>query len=116
VLKFIEDILLPFRDCFSRKAAFCWFVLIVTGFMLRGDHLGVTSIIRDLSLSPGYYESLIHFFHSDAWEPSRIRRKWYEILARKAPCWKVNGKTVIAGDGVKQYNTKSVKVRSSVIL
>ena len=103
LLKFIEDILLPFRDCFSRKAAFCWFVLIVTGFMLRGDHLGVTSIIRDLSLCPGYYESLIHFFHSDAWEPSRIRRKWYEILARKAPCWKVNGKTVIAGDGVKQY-------------
>ena len=103
MLKFIEEILLPFRECFSRKAAFCWFLLIVTGFMLRGDHLGVTSVIRDLSLDPACYESLIHFFHSDAWEPSGIRRKWYEILARNAPCWKVNGKTVFAGDGVKQY-------------
>lgn len=71
--------------------------------MLRGDQLRVTSIIRDLSLTPACYGLLIHFFHSDAWEPSRIRRKWYEILAAKAPRWKVNGKTVLAGDGVKQY-------------
>ena len=71
--------------------------------MLRGDQLGVTSIIRDLSLMPACYELLIHFFHSDAWEPARIRKKWYEILAAKAPRWKVNGKTVLAGDGVKQY-------------
>ena len=71
--------------------------------MLRGDQLGVTSIIRDLSLMPVCYELLIHFFHSDAWDPSRIRKKWYEILVAKAPRWKVNGKTVLAGDGVKQY-------------
>ena len=52
---------------------------------------------------PVCYELLIHFFHSDAWDPSRIRKKWYEILVAKAPRWKVNGKTVLAGDGVKQY-------------
>ncbi|MDO5134199.1 MAG: transposase [Eubacteriales bacterium] len=103
MLRFIEDILLSFRGCFSRRAAFHWFVLVVTGFLFRGDQLGVTSIIRDLSLDPACYELLIHFFHSDAWEPSRIRKKWYEVLAGKAPRWKVNGKTVLAGDGVKQY-------------
>lgn len=103
MIRFIEDILFSFRGCFSRRAAFHWFVLVVAGFLLRGDQLGATSIIRDLSLAPACYELLIHFFHSDAWEPSRIREKWYEVLAGKAPRWKVNGKTVLAGDGVKQY-------------
>lgn len=32
------------------------------GLMLRSDKLGVTSIIRDLALSPGCYDSMLHFF------------------------------------------------------
>ena len=103
MLKYIEEILLPFDDCFMRRTTFRWFVIAVVGFMLRGDHLGVTSIIRDLSLDPSCYELLIHFFHSTAWDPSCVRRKWHEVLSRKAPCWKVAGKTVLVGDGVKQY-------------
>ena len=62
MLKKLDQILMLFERCFSRKASFHWFVVIVTGLMIRSDHLGVTSIIRDLSLNPSCYESLIHFF------------------------------------------------------
>ncbi|WP_252361646.1 transposase [Paenibacillus terrae] len=39
----MNNLLQPFRSCFSRQATFEWFVVIVVGFMLRSDHLGVTS-------------------------------------------------------------------------
>lgn len=50
MLNIIEKILCHFESCFSRKAAFRWFVIIITGLMLRSDKLGVTSILRDLPL------------------------------------------------------------------
>ena len=98
----IEQLLAQFRPCFSRKAAFGWFVTVIAGFMLRGDQLGVTSVIRDLSLSPGCYELLIHFFHSDAWDPDVIRKTWWKLLAERAPVYRVKKRCILIGDGVKQ--------------
>jgi hypothetical protein len=46
----ISTILSMFRECFSRKAAFHWFVIVIMGFILRLDHHGVSSIIRWLGL------------------------------------------------------------------
>lgn len=59
---FIDKILSPFESCFSRKAAFRWFVILTVGLMLRSDKLGVTSVIRDLALKPDCYLSMLHFF------------------------------------------------------
>jgi len=61
MLNFIDNVLCHFESCFSRKASFRWFVTITIGFMLRSDKLGVTSVIRDLALSPDCYLSMIHF-------------------------------------------------------
>ena len=61
MMNFIENVLCHFESCFSRKAAFRWFVTIIIGLMLRSDKLGVTSVIRDLALSPGCYDSMLHF-------------------------------------------------------
>ena len=44
------------------KLAFRWFIIITIGLILRSDKLGVTSIIRDLALSPGCYDFMLHFF------------------------------------------------------
>jgi hypothetical protein len=66
MLKYMIEIPSAFRTCFSRAAAFEWFVVIVVGLMVRSDHLGVTSIVRDLALHPRHYESMIHFFRSSA--------------------------------------------------
>ena len=57
MMNFIENVLCRFESCFSRKAAFRWFVAITLGLMLRSDKLGLTSVIRDLALSPSSYDS-----------------------------------------------------------
>ena len=35
-----------FRKCFTRRKTFEWFIVIVVGFMIRNDNLGVTSVMR----------------------------------------------------------------------
>ena len=61
MLFFINEILKMFGSCFSREAAYQWFVILVVGLMIRDDHLGVTSVIRDLGLRPECYETMMHF-------------------------------------------------------
>lgn len=102
MLKFMNEVLSAFRVCFTRTAAFEWFVVIIVGLMVRSDHLGVTSIIRDLTLHPRYYESMIHFFRSSAWSLETLRMAWLEVVRRTAPLLYVRGRVVLVGDGVKQ--------------
>ena len=109
----LEQILKEFRPCFSRAAAFKWFVIVVIGLITRQDHLGVTSVIRELSLNPRCYESLIHFFRSTAWTADKVRTCWYRFLSAHAPVHRVKGRVVLVGDGVKQskegYHMPGVK-------
>lgn len=102
MLKFMNEILSAFRACFSRVAAFEWFVVIVVGLMVRSDHLGVTSIVRDLTLDPRHYESMLHFFRSSAWSLDSLRLAWQKVVHSFAPLLRVRGRVVFVGDGVKQ--------------
>ncbi|WP_262393673.1 transposase, partial [Sporolactobacillus inulinus] len=80
MLKFIDSLLLLFRSCFHRFAAFKWFVVLIIGLMIRSDCLGITSVIRDLSLNPKGYESMIHFFRSSAWSLGELRQQWLRVV------------------------------------
>lgn len=102
MLKFISEILLCFYPCFSRQAAFEWFVVIIAGFMVRADTLGVTSIIRALALKPSLYHCLGHFFHADSWKWDTVFEAWAKTAAAKAPLKRISGRTLLIGDGVKQ--------------
>ena len=102
MLNFIENILCHFESCFSRKAAFRWFVTITIGLMLRSDKLGVTSVIRDLALNPACYDSLLHFFRASSWSLEDIRRRWFSAVRQYAPLYKEGNFHVLVGDGVKQ--------------
>jgi hypothetical protein len=42
------------RPAFSRLQTFLWFATAVAGFTVRGDMLGVTSIVRALNLNARY--------------------------------------------------------------
>ncbi len=89
---FMNKILEGFRKCFTRKAAFEWLVVVVIGLMVRSDHLGVTSFIRELGLRPGVYESMLHFFRATSWKLAEVRQVWYETVKANAPvCRKVHG-------------------------
>ena len=98
----IEKILISFKSQFSRETAFKWFCVIVVGFMLRSDHLGITSIIRDLALDGNNYENLRHFFYSTAWTLDNLRHCWYAVVRDSGLVYTVNDRSVLAGDGVKQ--------------
>ena len=102
MLKFIEERLSVFKTCFSRTAAYRWFVVIVIGLMTRTDFLGVTSIIRCLSLHPGRYESLIHFFRSDAYSTDKLKETWYRLVRQDNHLYELNGRNLLAGDGTKE--------------
>lgn len=102
MLKFIDSVFVSFRPCFHRFATFKWFVVLITGLMIRSDRLGVTSIIRDLSLSPRCYEKLIHFFRSSAWSLDALRQKWLRIVLQRAPLQREGNAVILVGDGVKQ--------------
>ena len=101
MMKFIDDLLSEFRVCFSRKATFEWFVVIVAGLLLRTDYLGVTSFIRGLYLSPNYM-ALIGFFRSSGWTLEDLTAQWCAIVVKYAPIVKQGSAVVIAGDGIKK--------------
>ena len=88
MLNFINNVLCHFESCFSRKASFRWFVAITIGLMLRSDKLGVTSVIRDLALSPHCYDSMIHFFRASSWSLDIIRERWFSAVKKFSPLYK----------------------------
>lgn len=100
--EYLDQMLQSFRSCFSRMRTFRWFVILVTALILRDDHLGVTSTIRALDLRHKWYDCIIHFFRSGAYTTHGLREKWYSLVKEKATLLKVDGRVVLAGDGVKQ--------------
>ena len=100
--EYLEKSLQSFRSCFFKERAFRWFVLVILMFILREDHLGVTSTIRALSLNHGCYDTLIHFFHSSAYQTQMVRLAWYRFVRDSANFLLADGRTILIGDGVKQ--------------
>jgi hypothetical protein len=97
----ISLILLLFRDCFCRAAAFNWFVVIIMGFIVRLDHHGVTSMIRWLSLDSSLYTALLSFFRASSWQLPIIQQSWQQIVLSQSPMVTIGGRYLIAGDGIK---------------
>ena len=91
-----------FRKCFTRRKTFEWFIVIVVGFMIRNDNLGVTSVIRSLLIDPISYVTIINFFRSNAWALDKLMVTWWSIVYKCAPIVRKNGYTVIIGDGIKK--------------
>ena len=102
MIAFLDEALLSFRSCFSRNQAFNWFVIAIIGFIVRGDSLGITSIIRELNLHPKVYVTFLHFFRSSAWNLEALTRQWIKLVINFAPLQKVDGMNILIGDGVKQ--------------
>lgn len=99
----LESVLRGFRGCFGRTAAWVWFVLLVLGFMVRSDQLGMTSVIRDLALAPHVYETMMHFFRATSWNLELLRACWRTIISRLALIREEESdRCVLVGDGVKQ--------------
>jgi DDE superfamily endonuclease len=90
------------EGAFSRKKTFFWFVLVLIGFTIKFDAMGVTSLARGVGLLPSYYTSMLHFFTSSAVDLEALQRLWVSVVFK---CFtgivRINGRCVIAGDGIK---------------
>jgi hypothetical protein len=65
--EFIDELLSCLKICFSRNATYPCFVVVIIGFMLHADTLGVTAIMRDLVICPTFYETILGFFGASSW-------------------------------------------------
>ena len=97
----IDKTVNEFRKCFSRHATFCCFALILVGLMIRSDQLGITSIVRELSLIGNNYASLNHFFRSTAWFIGDFRHIWLNIVKASPFLIKEDERVILIGDGVQ---------------
>jgi hypothetical protein len=97
----ISKILAGFESCFTRKAAFYWFVIIVFGLLVRLDLDGVSSIIRWLGLNPSSYTALLSFFRATSWNLANIQLFWQASVLNNCPPILINDYLVLVGDGIK---------------
>ena len=101
MLEELKGFLVFMRPAFSRRATYCWFVVVFIGFILRTDSFGVSSIVRALSLAPENYTCLLHFFHSTAWDVEAIMAIWWQWLVKKNIAHRIGNRLVLIGDHTK---------------
>lgn len=94
-------IVLKLRDACSRYRTFLWLGVVLVGFTIRVDLLGVTSIVRALGLIECCYDRLLDFFHSKALSVKKLTQAWINIALKYLPLLKRNGRIVLVGDGIK---------------
>jgi hypothetical protein len=97
----IAPILDELRPCFSRQAAFEWFVIVIFGLLIRCDHLGITSIVRWLFLSPDCYDLILHFFRATSWQLDSLLAQWARVVFNHYPLIMIAGRALLLGDGIK---------------
>ena len=92
----------PLRGACSRARSFLWLAAAIAGMSIRGDLLGVTSIIRALGFCERFYDRLLDFFHSPAVDLDALTRYWVKTVFQRLPgIYRCNGRPVLLGDGIK---------------
>lgn len=103
------------RKSCKRERTFAWLLVVLIGFSIREDLLGVSSFIRCIGLQASCYDRILDFFHSPALNVSELTRIWTAIVFRCHPgIVRFNGMPIIVGDGLK--NAKSGKKMPGVKL
>jgi hypothetical protein len=103
-MRYLSSVLLSLRPAFARTSTFCWFAVVVVGFIVRSDFYGVSSVVRALGLPPNAYFALLHFFRSSACLVSCLLEYWQRWVLNSGTAVLVDGRHVILGD-----HTNSVK-------
>jgi len=76
--------------------------VVLIGFCVREDLLGVTSIVRALGLQAVCYDRILDFFHSSALNVGMLTRTWAALVVSAHPgVLRWNGRVVLVGDGIK---------------
>jgi len=101
VLKQLDIFLGEFSACFSRTAAFYWFVIVIVGFIMRRDVRGVTSMVRCLNLCPKLYETMLCFFRATSWSLEKVQQCWVHVIRKYCSIVTFKEHVILVGDGMK---------------
>ena len=92
------------RPGFSRELTFLWSTLSVAGLSVPSDKLGMTSMVRALSLDPDRcYHRLLKHCRSEGIKLTPLRALWSAAVLRlfASRVERVNGRPVLIADGKK---------------
>jgi hypothetical protein len=89
------------RPACKRERTFLWMSVVLIGFIIRPDIMGVTSIIRAIGIMDCYYDRLLDFFHSPGLVIDALTKTWTGIVLRCFPLLEFKGHYVLIGDGIK---------------
>lgn len=95
------DCVLALRSACSRTKTFMWMTLVLVGFSIRGDLLGVTSIVRACVIKAEKYRRLLYFFHTPALKLTTLTDLWVKLVLRLFSPVTFHGYTVLIADGLK---------------
>ncbi|MBL7178463.1 MAG: transposase [Desulfobacteraceae bacterium] len=90
------------RPACARTRTFLWFVTCLAGMTIRGDLLGVTSIVRALGLKGICYDRILDFYHGSGLKLDKLTHTWLRTVLKIFPhIMRVNGRLLLVGDGIK---------------
>ena len=96
------DLVNLLREACSRQRTFFWLVIILIGFTIKTDFLGVTSLARGAGLLPNYYKSMLNFFSSSATSLDKLLSLWVKLVFDKFNgAVKLNGRYLLVAGGIK---------------
>jgi len=101
MIREISCILAGFRSCFTRAAAFNWFVTVVFGFIVRIDLCGASAFVRWLGIEPSLYTAMLSFFRASSWQLQTILQRWWQIVLERCPLPTIDDRFLLTGDGIK---------------
>ncbi len=85
----------------ARKLTFLWMTLVLVGFSIRQDLLGLTSFVRATFLRPEKYRRLLHLFHSCGLHLGKLTELWVRFCLRRFQLFTFQGRPVLVADGLK---------------
>ena len=90
------------RGSCSRTRTFYWLLVVLIGFSIRDDLLGVSSFIRCIGLHGCHYDRILDFFHSPALNVQELGRIWTAVVFEFHPgIVRCGGMPVLVCDGLK---------------
>jgi len=93
---------LMLRPTCARMRTFLWFVTCLAGMTIRGDFLGVTSIVRALGVKGICYDRILDFYHGTGLKLDKLTHTWLRTVVKIFPdILRVNGRLLLVGDGIK---------------
>ena len=89
------------RQACSRTRTFMWMTLVLVGFSVRAELLGVTSFVRACFLLPERYHCLLRFFHSRGLHLDTLTTLWVRLALKLFARVTFQDYSILIADGIK---------------